>query len=460
MKLEETKIVVVDDRKEDVEKLLGLLNKKGVPFNYYYENADKNNLPEQPLKNVRLVFLDFVLGTDGQPEKTKIATLMNVLAKILALDNGPYIIMAWTLHNGAARNSDLISPFKVELFRNSGIPKPVAIIDLDKANIMRCMGDIDKKIKKEFNGNNIFEIIFGWECNGRIALSGVIKTITDISSESIGGVSLSLDDYSCRLRKAVEKNMRNFAVANSGQNLEEGNKILVDSQLPLCNIFQDQLEMEIKKQTPFLKNLSKRIYSAKRYKYIDSETAQMNTFFLFSSRPEPPIRPGNIYEASSILKKLRVGNRIKLEKTAFYKIKKIKGIYSSNGNSPLNLKIKEFTKRIIPILIEATPECDYAQKNWKGAKFIFGVLWPYKFADGTKTEEYLAQKDSKIFPKFLMKFNNEMYFFMLHSDYQCIFPLSPVKNVEPILRARKELLTDIQHWIAMHASRPGKTEFH
>ena len=52
--------MVVDDKRSDVEKLLKLLDKRGVPYNYYYEDARSTNLPNVPLKDVRVVFLDFV----------------------------------------------------------------------------------------------------------------------------------------------------------------------------------------------------------------------------------------------------------------------------------------------------------------------------------------------------------------------------------------------------------------
>src|SRR5208337_4333344 len=242
MNLRETKIIVVDDKKEDVEKLLKLLDKRGIPYNYYYQDANVDNLPERPLDNIRLIFLDFVLGTDGQPLKTKMAALLNVLKQILKPDNGPYIILAWTVHNKANANGDLITPFKAELYNNPIIPKPVVIIDLDKSKVMRNSAYIERKIKKTFDGKNIFEILFDWECNGKTALADVIKTLADISIKNISVTPLSLDRYSLSLRKETERNMYRFAAAITGEsNLDTGSGILVDAQIPLGTILQDYL---------------------------------------------------------------------------------------------------------------------------------------------------------------------------------------------------------------------------
>lgn len=466
MNLRETKIVVVDDRKEDVENLLKLLDKKGIAFNYYYQDADSGNLPDNPLKNVRLLFLDFVLGTDGQPVTTKISTLINVLKKILHTDNGPYIILAWTLHNNVVKNGDLITPFKTELYKNLDIPKPVAIVDLDKINVMQDFSLIDKKLKNTFNGGNIFEILFDWESNGRVALADVIKTINDISLQNMAGIPVSLDKFSLSLRKATERNMYQFAASVSGEkNLNSSNEILIDAQLPLGGILHDHLEKHIRELTPELKRLSRKIYISKNLpKYNAMERAQMNTFFLLSKNPEVCLKPGNIYKATSILKKIHRSGKIIFRKKDFYNEQKIKSDkVNCKGNQiklkDLTKKMKEFDNRIIPILVEVTPECDYIQDNWKGARFIFGVLWPDKFLDNNNTDKYIQSAEGKIYRKLLIKHNNSVYFLLLHSAYQCFIPLSAVKSVKPMLHARKELLSDIQHWLGSHASRPGKTEF-
>ncbi|MFA6550700.1 MAG: hypothetical protein WCT36_05110 [Candidatus Gracilibacteria bacterium] len=466
MKLNETKIVVVDDKKEDVENLLKLLDKKGIPYNYYFQDANSVNLPDDPLKNIRLLFLDFVLGTDGQPEKTKISTLLTVLKKILHADNGPYIILVWTLHNNGNGNGDLVTPFKLELYKNQDIPKPVAIVDLDKINVMRDFNLIEKKLKKTFDGGNIFEILLDWESNGKVALADVIKTINDISLQGIVGTPVSLDKFSSSLRKSTERNMYQFAASVSGEkNLNSDNGILVDAQLPLGGIFQDHLETYIRNLTPELKRLSRKIYTSRTMsKYSVAERAQMNTFFLLSKNPEACLKPGNIYKTNTILKKIHRSGKVVFRKKDFYNEEKVNSDKTKCAGDATKLKtltqkMKDFNKRIIPILIEVTPECDYVQKNWKGAKFIFGVLWPEKFLDNTDTEKYLKHAEGRFFHKLPVKYNDRVYFFVLHSDYHCILPLSPIQSTKPMLRAKKELLADIQHWSSAHASRPGKTEF-
>lgn len=457
MNFKDTRIIVVDDKRDEVKQLLKLFDKKGIPFNYYFEDGKYTNLPDNQLKNIRFIFLDFVLGTDGQPVKTKIATLLNVLKRILHPDNGPYIILAWTAHNSVNRNDNLLTPFKSEILKNSDIPKPVAIIDLDKVNIMRKLNHIEKKLKEKFKGKDIFEILFGWECNGRVALADVLKTLTDLSAKNII-IPTSLDRYSTLLRDAVEKNMYQFAASVSGKNLNSGKNILIDAQLPLSGIFQDHLETSIRKTTPDLLRLSRKIFRSRNSsRYNDSERAEMNTYFLLVSNSlESSLKPGNIYKATSVLRKVHRNSKVILKKKDFYDKNKLK---SRRANPGFNTKLKELNKKVVPVLIEVTPECDYVQKNWRNARFIFGVLWPHKFSDNTDTKDYFTKADKKLFSPILIKYKGSIHFLAFHSDYQLTLPLSILKSIKPIIRARKELLVDIQHWSAMHASRPGKTEF-
>ena len=109
-----TNVVVIDDVYDEVKPLFKILNHRGVGF-VYYNGTDFNELPNQPLKGVRLLFLDFVLGTEGQSPRNKISTLMGVVKKAISEDNGPYIILAWTKHD--IPEDDLLGLFKEEILK-------------------------------------------------------------------------------------------------------------------------------------------------------------------------------------------------------------------------------------------------------------------------------------------------------------------------------------------------------
>jgi hypothetical protein len=380
-----------------------------------------------------------------------------VLKRVIGPENGPYIIAAWTQSNGTGRNSDLVTPFKFELSNNPDIPKPVIIVDLDKIRVMQDLTMINSEITNAFDGKNIFEIIFDWESLGRVALADVIKTIYDISLQGIGGTGLSVNKHNSLLKKSAERNMHQFAVSVSGvKNLKPNKSILTDAQMPLVGILQDYLETLIKSSAPDLERLSKKIFKSRKPKYTVVQKAQMNTFFLLSNKTEQSIRPGNIYLARTISNKIHNSSRIPFSKNAFLEKKKI--LSDITKSSIFKQKISDFKKRAVPILIEVTPECDYVQKKWKVGKLIFGMLYPCQFSDGSETEKYIKNA-GRFFQKIPIKYNDSVYYFILHSDYQYTIPLPLIKSVMPIMRAKKELLSDIQHWLSFQFSRPGKTEF-
>jgi len=55
--------------------------------------------------------------------------------------------------------------------------------------------------------------------------------------------------------------------------------------------------------------------------------------------------------------------------------------------------------------------------------------------------------------------NGIMYYFVLNSHYSFALSINSFAEIEPLIRARKELLTLLQHWYATQISRPGIPEF-
>ena|SRR3990172_11902771 len=120
---ENGRVIVVDDKIiEEGLPLIKALSKNGVPVTFFTGISDE--LPDQPLPDVRIIFLDIVLGTEGQSDKTKISTAVGVINRLIGNDNtyAPYLIIAWTKHE------ELIEGIKQSLRNNP----PVFILDLEK----------------------------------------------------------------------------------------------------------------------------------------------------------------------------------------------------------------------------------------------------------------------------------------------------------------------------------------
>jgi len=116
------RVVVIDDREDEGIPLLKTLSKYWVSVAYFTGKLDE--LPEQPFTDVRLVFLDIVLGTEGQDEKTKLSTALSIIEKVVNKEkNGPFILIAWTKHK------ELVEKMKQKLQEEK---YQIVMIDLEK----------------------------------------------------------------------------------------------------------------------------------------------------------------------------------------------------------------------------------------------------------------------------------------------------------------------------------------
>ncbi len=449
-----TNVVVIDDLYDEVTPLLSMLNHEGIGL-VYYNGTDYRDFPARPLKGVRLLFLDFVLGTDGQPSKNKISTLMGVVKRVIAEDNGPYIILAWTKHDVPA--DDLLALLKEEILKDPQFPQPVVIIDLEKIKCMSNPDMINKKLNERFGDEDILKAILYWEHYAQNALCDVLGRLSDISKPVVTA-GQSFDDYSANWNAQLERHIFKIAETSLGRNIGADRNLLVAAQLALTVPFHDCAETLIKKNTRHNKELTKKIISHKNEEYNIAEKAGMNTFFLLASQEiDKDVQPGNIYKFSNVFRKIKCRNK----KCYYNKIKLTKqGIaqeFFVGSIKKYGIK-SDLLKKVIPVLLEITPECDYVQKKWKTPNLLLGILWPESFGS-TLSANSKDYKPDYVYKSLPVEYQDEVYYLTFNAHHLFNIGFHVFESVEPILKARKELLVDIQQWFSGYISRPGKTEF-
>ena len=111
------KVVIVDDRFQEILPLINILNKNAIPVIYYSGRASE--LPIKPLHGIRLFFLDLRFSTNTDT-KTIVSNACNILQTILGENNGPYLLIIW---------SSTGTDYKEEL-ENAGIP--ILYLEIDQ----------------------------------------------------------------------------------------------------------------------------------------------------------------------------------------------------------------------------------------------------------------------------------------------------------------------------------------
>lgn len=195
------RVIVIDDRREEVLPLMETLSKNNIPYMYF--DGRMENLPDNPTEGVRFVFLDIELqGMNGQDDKTKASGLTERLRKIISDTNGPYVIVFWTKHSEVI-DQVLENCEKISI-------SPVEWLDLEKTD---CLGDngsyeietIAGKLNDKLSSIGAFRLYVEWE---NILHSASKNFIRDFSGLVHKGDSWSKDTSTLfyRLYKAyVEK---------------------------------------------------------------------------------------------------------------------------------------------------------------------------------------------------------------------------------------------------------------
>jgi len=448
MIFENTKLIIIDDNPDEFETLIKRFKIDGIGYTHYTGALD--DLPAKPLSGVRTLFLDFVLGTDGQPEKTKISVLMGTVKKVISKDNGPFVMITWTKH------SDLLSRFKTEVMKDSDFPKPFTIIETDKSGCMKSLYRIKQEFKKKLNDDNVLNLLFSWESIASKSLREVLDKLCSISTPVDNGNKDNLDMYLKEWNDDLTKHINKLAEIHLGKKNMKANAELINTVLLSLNpYYLDCMEKGIIQGKVFSKNLAKIILAQNSGKYDLQKKALMNTTFLINENPvSEGIQPGNIYLYKKVMENVKCNENECLLNKSILTPKKIVTQFFDGDIDKYKNKASLY-RLALPVLLEITPSCDYVQGNWQHlglARMLMGVLWPLDY-------EKKLKKAPKIYGKLPIMFSDRAYLISFHSHFVYGIPLASFKTITPLMKIRKEFLVDIQHWYSKQISRPGKIEF-
>jgi len=429
------RVVIIDDNKDEAIPLMNVLSKHHIPFTYFDGNED--TLPEKPIDNIRIIFLDIVL-VDGMDDKSKISTIINVLNNILGENSNPYIIIAWTKH------SDLIDEVKDKLSL-----KPLLTLNLEKIECKEGNEfDIEKiniKLLKAINNFGALRFFLDWE---NIVHESSGRTVNEICS------IITRDD---NWNQNINYILRMLAEAYAGKQAD--NNFDLNAMLAINNLLLDIIENRIHNtkndESSFINNQTVNLTDINRI------IGELNRRLLIANELNKSAIPGNVYEDSEQMKIYDLCD----ENSVLELFAKDKGLKKENIIDE-NQKIKkEFKKEYVNsfkklraeikgqtqnIFIEVSPYCDYAQKKWKFHRILPGVIWPEQYENILKKADYIYRT-----PLFLI--NDQLCYFVFDLHYLSSITFDRLNDKTSLYRFRKELLVDIQSKIAGHINRPGIT---
>ncbi|MCT7615077.1 hypothetical protein [Aliarcobacter butzleri] len=449
------KAVVFDDREEEAKPLIDALYYERIPT--IFINFKNDTRDDKKLQNIRLVFADLIIGDSFEGEKSLEAIRTSILDNI-DMNNGPFILICWSKHSA---NSNTLEKRLLEgepnlNFKTISLDKNTYFTKNYKTKIYELregiiFNNIISDIVSQLKELDYLGVFLEWEKDAKNSVSKILNNFLS----NIGDRNKITNDISATIKSTI------------GSQKDLSAKEKLDAFYRTLNqTLGDSIENNISKDNEhdsFLNSLELEVLDA-------NLKAEINSKILFESvlNEDKTLKNGNIYSFEEFKSRF---TKETIEEICGYKTYDFfyKNIFQYNSKFKLfekdpNESNDEFQNRheleirnySFPILMEFTPSCDIANpKNLEKSRLIFGFLIDSKY------QCLKSKSDSFYITSFHFKIDNPNH--ELKQNYRLalftrnIFAVNPlkIKEIVPIIRARKEVVTDLQHAIANHISRIG-----
>jgi hypothetical protein len=484
------RVVVIDDMPDEAMPIIQALGRLSVGC-VHIKGDELEALPTVPLSGVRLVFLDMKLGTAGNARTTGAHTA-NVFSRVIAAGTAPILVVLWTRH------PEFIEEFQKALFQaNPSFRHGVFFTSMDKSTLLAAD---EQEASDPAGGELVREIVpsvglssarievlrqqiedqlkacpplqVAWTCE-QLAHDAATSTTTAISVIVSGRSKIAdADDDSGRKQKwlaALCHIYRSLILASAGKNRSD-ETAFDDLVGAIAEIYRDRLDMHAAVDPVDMSDVLRVAWSGPD----ENECAELNTMFLTArvSEGEVTVRPGNVYIATTdagmdcphtacyVDPQALMREIIKVRGYgAFGDLEKKIAAYKNRSPVPEELLAKdsaeletlwaEIKAKCIPILLELTPSCDFAQRTRQCARFAGGLLVSAELI------KKLSDSDSvKDIGPIKVPAMDGIWHPVVSSRFPFSVPAQTVRTA-PLFRIRQGALLDVQVWFASQAARPG-----
>lgn len=505
-------VVIIDDQPNEALPIIKTLSKKGIATTYYQGNI-KEDLPDTPVQNIRLLFLDLQI-IESNDESQIAKSIINVLLKVISKKNGPYLLVIWS------KKYNIYSEAVKEEINKYDHLIPACIVNFDKASCLESKQiqaiETDSFIQKlndllegQIHNDDIEEVVsavtstlneeFRTEYEAKADSIEIIEKQLKTELEKAGAFHLFViwenivkksaanivNDISSLIEKNNywEVNARNvfkrMGLARIGKNTVEKDEFVRESINTLNISLVDKVEQQMKKS-----NIPNHITIENDVAY--QTEINSNIFCLRETDGNAQIeKNGKVVKSGkdrgALKRNIMKDDQIKEDdQTSAIKVIDSHEILAPSlntklhvelspsqelipGNIYLNLEdnkkeqyIKSFLKTLkgnkdeyYLIDLEVSPICDYAQQKWKRSRTLPGLMYPKKYDDSIQSGNQLYKVD----PSFVIDEIEYKFIF----DYHLFNALdkATAKKREVKYRLKRELLLDIIAQLSSHVNRPG-----
>jgi hypothetical protein len=417
-------------------------SRKGIPTAFFDGNTESLPPAAGRLSGVRLAVLDMDLIGGHTDEKSKASAAASYLAGIIAPDNGPYGVLAWTNH------PDVVELFEKYVFVQSEVQNPIFTVTLEKALCKKSKRKFDlslvsQKLEEKLTEMSPLCLLQAWEHKCFKAASSVTVTL----SQFAGNNESSLKGWRSTWRDQLLRLIYDMAKAEAEDQLD-ANTCLPSMYSLLNPLHADQMESEVADLSRTLSGHASEIMGVSGGCGDEAE-AKVNTMLHLSLNNADRFAAGSIFKFSPS------------EKVPAW-VPSIDGLLSDLAHREYQsgARADELKKVCHLALIEVTPACDHAQSNIRVARLIGGLLVP----KAERNKFKMKREESFVWelgPLFLNDGVPQGIYWLLFSARHLVSrDLEKARKKKIYARLRSQAFGDLQAWFARHSARSGMTVLH
>lgn len=434
--LKGARVVVVDDSHESAVPLLLALGQEGIGAAYL--DGQPEHLPAAPFRGVRILFLDMDLGVGGE-DTAIIGALIGVLRKVLRDDTHPLGIVTWTVKDDA-----FVDRFE-SAFRDAfpGI-RPLMLQRLTKTDELPV---ILKELPERLKTFGAFNFLLFWE-----------QLVAQAASDTTAALSELVEGD--QIDEALLDLLSLVARAGAGPEVTTAADGLRASLDGLNVILEDRLMRLSQEAASATGTLDAVVAAATEKLTTQGATSEaymsgLNRLLLIAPvvQGHAP-RPGNLYLPDGYGDAFPIGvdgdSAIGLDDLIIHMCR------LADGPPKVRAKqLDELRESAIPVLLELTPDCDYAQNRMSRARLVGGLMLPLVLAKKLNGRDYVKEIGPFAIAPGDCGERNGIYVLAIDALIWLGIPVAELSERHESLRLRKQQLVDVQAWFGGHAVRPG-----
>lgn len=446
------RIAIIDDHVDQALPLMRVLASHNMPYVFYDASQMATYMPEKPENDIRILFLDLNLvgGRDSQPKDIH-SMLYTTIKSVISPDNYPYVVILWS------RQEKDYKKMLEEIFAKQLSDRaPICIKEYVKSDFFPSFTEKEEPYDAERDAKILIELeriindmpayrnVLRWE---NCVHDSADETIQDLFSDYHSSQDWH-DNANCILdlfaQSYLEKQYQNSSQRERAR----------ASLIFLNDVYGDTLESNVAKLDDVEAPEALNSVSEDRIRAIVSE---VNESVLLSKVYDSIHQPGCVScFDSGCQEAIKACHGVLNNSISFAEIRnrvigQLSDPTSPEAKNAVKTEIDNIKKAIksslIPVAINVTPACDYAQNKYQFDRFVYGIIIESKFADLINTQSEAIYKS----PNFNISGKDSV----LVLNYRYFYTEKSQGNPKILFRFRSSVLAEIQSKLARHISRQG-----